>query len=165
MQMMLFCVCCLHVSLSPVIDAFFLLPRVNPSTVIILRLRMRYNKIKLFFLISSYYGNIFFFLRFQLRALYHRYPNFLFLPRCPLGFFCTNFQNVRFLSTSIFKTYGHVAQRMCAVWVPMTNKTIGLTLNTTLIKQHGQFILMSCSPFRLIYNVGPNGIHRTLQDG
>lgn len=134
MQMMLFCVCCLHVSLSPVIDVFFLLPRVNPSTVIILRLRMRYSKIKLFFLISSYYGNIFFLLRFQLRALYHRYPNFLFLPRCPLGFFCTNFQNVRFLSTSIFKTYGHVAQRMCAVWGPMTNKTIGLTLNTTLIK-------------------------------
>ena len=126
MQMMLFCVCCLHVSLSPVIDVSFLLPRVNPSTVIILRLRMRYSKIKLFFLISSYYGNIFFFYASNLEPCTMR--------RCPLGFFCTNFQNVRFLSTSIFKTYGHVAQRMCAVWGPMTNKTIGLTLNTTLIK-------------------------------
>lgn len=54
---------------------------------------------------------------------------------------------------------------ICALWGRMTNKTIGLTLTTPLIKarflqQRRRFTLISHSPFRFC-NVGPNGVRRT----
>ena len=64
------------------------------------------------------------------------------------------------LSRSNQPFIAHGGHTRCAVWGRMTNKTIGLALNTTQIKaqQHGWFTLMSHSSVSL-YNVGPNGVH------